>query len=34
MGALTPHRQALAVTQSAVAAKIHQSLYVHRNLPT
>src|SRR5205814_673406 len=33
MGALTPHRQPLAVTQSAVAAEIHQPLDVHRDLP-
>src|SRR6202043_2777171 len=30
---LAPHRQPLAMPQSAVAAEIHQPLDVHRNLP-
>src|SRR5437764_7173785 len=34
MGALTAHRQAAAMTQAAIAAKIHQPLDVHSGLAT
>src|SRR3982751_2500230 len=34
MGALTTHRQSAAMTQAAVAAKIHQTLDVHAGLAT
>src|ERR1700722_11691007 len=33
-GALTPHRQALTMTDAAIAAQIHQTLDVHRHFAT
>src|SRR3546814_9700843 len=32
LGALAAHRQALAVTQTAVAAEVHEALDVHRHV--
>src|SRR6202012_1189096 len=34
VGALTADRQALAVTQAAIAAQVHQTLHVHWNFAT
>src|ERR1700710_2763076 len=34
VGALTAHRQAAAMTQAAIAAKVHQTLNVHAGLAT
>src|ERR1700682_99202 len=34
VGALTAHRQAAAMTQTAIAAEVHQSLDVHAGLAT
>jgi hypothetical protein len=32
LGALAPHRKSLAMTQSPVTAKVHESFFFHRNV--